>query len=144
MPAGFGERIGLRFAETPLHLIPQGVKSTIAAVGIAARTPEIRHITIGRIDQFVLLVIAGQETDLEGMRTNDLREVVLQDVELFIVMPRSLGPEGIRIGAVPETTPESRITALQAVMLVREGKVQGGRNGCRNLIIQTRVGSGTI
>src|SRR5881394_3966254 len=78
------------------------------------------------------------------MRTHDLREVVLQDVELFIVMPRSLGPEGIRIGAVPETTPESRITALQAVMLVREGKVQGGRNGCRNLIIQTRVGSGTI
>src|SRR5438874_6934005 len=78
------------------------------------------------------------------MRTHDLREVVLQDVELFIVMPWSLGPQGIRIGAVPETTPESRITALQAVVLVRQWKVQGGRNGLRNRIIQPRVGSGTI
>ena len=119
MPAGFGERIGLRFAETPLHLIPQSVEGTIAAVGITARTPERGHVAVRRINEFILLVIAGQETDLEGVRTDHLRKVVLQDVELFIVMPRSLGPEIVRIRAVSKATPESWITALQAVVLVR-------------------------
>ena len=68
------------------------------------------------------------------------REVVLRDVELLVVMPRSLHPQVAAGGAVwTATAPESRITDLVSVELLREW-IERGR-GCNDLVVQPRIGS---
>ena len=136
MPTSLGKRIGLDLTEAPLSASPKRVEYAVARIAVA-HAPELRVFGRGCIDQLILLVIADQKAHLKGMEANDLGEVILQDSELLVVVPRGDVPDVVRVGPGPKAAPENGVTDLASGSFLRQGEKRFERRG--DLISQPRV-----
>src|SRR5437870_364786 len=143
VPTSLGEGIGLELTEAPRPAGPKCVKDTVASFRVGVRgmvgthAPELRVFGRGCIDQLILLVIADQKAHLESMNADDLGEVILQDCELLVVVPRGDVPYVVRVGPGPKAAPENGVTDLASGSFLRQGEKRFERPG--DLISQPRV-----
>src|SRR5713226_8005818 len=73
------------------------------------------------------------------MGAHNLGEIILQDDELLVVVPRGDGPDVVRVCLGPKTSPENGITDLVSGKFLRQREKRCERVG--DLASQSRVGS---
>src|SRR5437879_3099021 len=125
VPTSLGERICLELTEAPLSASPKRVEYAVAGSPVA-HAPELRVFGRGCIDQLILLVIADQKAHLESMNADDLGEVILQDCELLVVVPRGDVPYVVRVCPAPTAAPESGEAGRASGTVLSQGHTRHG------------------
>src|SRR5215831_17102747 len=99
MPAALGKLVVVELGVTTQRQVLNEFLSDKVSSPRVARA-ELEQAVVA-VSLFVLGIVTDQSADLEGMSTHHLREVVLPDEQVFMVVPRSLMPEGGKATAAP-------------------------------------------